>query len=96
MASPSGESYDAKFDGKDYPVEGDPGHTMVSLKRISASPIEEVDKRDGKVVAINRMTVARTASRSTWISPINCTGPRPRSKWRPSRRGGNVCDNGTK
>jgi hypothetical protein len=59
MADPNGESYDAKFDGKDYPVEGDPGHTMVSLKRISANPIEEVDKRDGKVVAINRMTVAK-------------------------------------
>jgi hypothetical protein len=49
MADPNGESYDAKFDGKDYPVEGDPGHTMVSLKRISRNPIEEADKRDGKV-----------------------------------------------
>jgi hypothetical protein len=30
MSDPNGESYDAKFDGKDYPVEGDPGHTVVS------------------------------------------------------------------
>ncbi len=59
MADPNGASYDAKFDGKDYSVEGDPGHTMVSLKRISANTIEEIDKRDGKVVGINRMTVSK-------------------------------------
>ncbi len=59
MSDPNGESYDAKFDGKDYPVEGDPGHTMVSLKRIGADTIEETDKRDGKVVSVSHMTVSK-------------------------------------
>ena len=59
MSDPNGESYDAKFDGKDYPIEGDPGHTMVSLKRIGADTIEETDKRDGKVVGVSRMTVSK-------------------------------------
>lgn len=59
MSDPNGESYDAKFDGKDYPVEGDPGHTMVSLKRIGADTIEETDKRDGKVVGVSHMTVSK-------------------------------------
>jgi hypothetical protein len=59
VADPNGESYDAKFDGKDYPMEGDPGHTMISLKRIATNIIEETDKRDGKVVGVNRMTVAK-------------------------------------
>jgi hypothetical protein len=59
MADPNGESYDAKFDGKDYPVAGDPGHTLVSLKRIAANTIEETDKRDGKVVGISRMMVSK-------------------------------------
>jgi hypothetical protein len=59
MSDPNGNSYDAKFDGKDYPIQGDPGHTMVSLKRIGDDTIEETDKRDSKVVGINRMTVSK-------------------------------------
>jgi maltose alpha-D-glucosyltransferase/alpha-amylase len=51
-------SYDAKFDGKDYPIQGDPGHTTVSLKRIGDDTIEETDKRDGKIVGVYRMTVS--------------------------------------
>jgi hypothetical protein len=58
MSDLNGNSYDAKFDGKDYPINGDPGKTMVTLKRIGNDTIEETDKRDGKVVGISRMTVA--------------------------------------
>jgi hypothetical protein len=65
MSDPNGESYDAKFDGKDYPVEGDPGHTVVSLKRIGNDTIEETDKRNGKVVGIAKMTVS---SDGKWIT----------------------------
>ena len=54
----TGESYDAKFDGKDYPFKGDPGVTSVSLKKINASTIEETDKRDGKVIFVSRVTVS--------------------------------------
>jgi hypothetical protein len=58
MSDPNGYSYDAKFDGKEYPTQGDPGHTMVTLKRIGNDTIEETDKRDGKVVGIYKMTVS--------------------------------------
>jgi len=54
----NGQSYDAKFDGKEYPVAGDPGHTVVTLKRIGPDTIEEIDKRDGKVTDIIRSTVS--------------------------------------
>jgi hypothetical protein len=57
MSDPLGDSYDAKFDGKDYPYKGDPGTTSVSLKKIDANTIEETDKRNGKVIAVSRMTV---------------------------------------
>jgi hypothetical protein len=56
MSSPTGESYDAKFDGKDYPVKGDRGGSMVSLKRVDDRTIEETMKRDGKVVGVARIT----------------------------------------
>jgi len=58
MKQGTGESYDAKFDGKDYPYKGDPGTTSVSLKKMGANTIEETDKRDGKVISVTRMSVS--------------------------------------
>jgi hypothetical protein len=58
MSLPTGESYDAKFDGKDYPVKGDPGGSVVSLKRIDERTIEETTKRDNKVTGVSRMTLS--------------------------------------
>ncbi|HUL18977.1 MAG TPA: hypothetical protein VLV29_06885 [Steroidobacteraceae bacterium] len=46
----NGQSYSAKFDGKPYPVSGDPGNTQVVLKKINGRTVEEVDYRQGKVV----------------------------------------------
>jgi len=46
-SNPSGEGYDAKFDGKEYPIKGDPSHGTVSLKQINANTIVETDKQDG-------------------------------------------------
>jgi hypothetical protein len=54
----NGQSYDAKFDGKEYPTSNDPGNTMVSLKRIDANTIEETDRRGGKVTDIIRSTLS--------------------------------------
>jgi len=58
MKSANGMSYDAKFDGKEYPISGDPGGTMVSLKKKGADTIVETDKRAGKVVEVDTMTVS--------------------------------------
>jgi hypothetical protein len=54
----NGLSYDAKFDGKDYPISGDPGKTVVSVKRVGSDTIEETDKRGGRVTDIVRSTVS--------------------------------------
>jgi len=45
----NGQSYNAKFDGKEYPVTGDPGHTVVSLKMIDDHTVVETDRRRGKI-----------------------------------------------
>jgi len=58
MTSPTGEHYDAKIDGKDYPYEGSPEADKVSLKRIGARGIEETVKRGGKVWSSAQMTVS--------------------------------------
>jgi hypothetical protein len=57
--SSNGINYDAKFDGRDYPMSGDPGHTMVSLKHIGSRTIEETDKRDGKVTDVVHSGVSK-------------------------------------
>jgi hypothetical protein len=59
MSDPTGDSFSAKFDGKEYPFKGDPGITGVSLKRIDENTIEETDTREGKVITVARMTVDR-------------------------------------
>lgn len=56
--TPLGEKYAAKFDGKFYPVEDDPGHTLVAAKLLNPSTVELTHKRNDKVVSVARMTVA--------------------------------------
>jgi archaellum component FlaF (FlaF/FlaG flagellin family) len=58
MSDRAGNSYTAGFDGKDYLYKGDPGVTAVSLRKVDPNTVEETYKRDGKVVAINRLSVA--------------------------------------
>jgi len=58
MSDQNGRSYDAYFDGNDYPVLGDPGHTRVWVKRIGTRMIEETQRRSGKIVGVSRMTVS--------------------------------------
>ena len=50
------ESYEAKFDGKEYPVKGEAGGT-VSLKKVNDNTILETRNRDGKFLALNEITV---------------------------------------
>jgi hypothetical protein len=48
-SNPSGEGYEAKFDGKEYLIHGDPVHSTVSLKEINAHTIVETDRLEGVV-----------------------------------------------
>jgi hypothetical protein len=56
--TPLGEKYAARFDGKFYPVEDDPGHTLVAAKLINPNMVELTHKRNEKIVSVARMTVA--------------------------------------
>ncbi|MGA8490225.1 MAG: hypothetical protein WB711_07370 [Terriglobales bacterium] len=48
-SSPGGEGYEAKFDGKECLIRGDPVHGTVSLKQIDAHTIVETDSEEGVV-----------------------------------------------
>jgi hypothetical protein len=52
------ESYDVRFDGKDYPV-GKDQHSTASIVLLDANAFEETDKHDGKVLTISRITVSK-------------------------------------
>ena len=54
----NGQSYNAKFDGKQYPVHGDPGGTTVTVKRLNDRTIDETDHRQGKVTDEIRLAAA--------------------------------------
>jgi len=63
----NGQSYDARFDGKECPVAGDPGKTTVSFRKIDDATVEETDHRQGKVVDKIRLSLAKDGNTITVI-----------------------------
>jgi hypothetical protein len=55
--TPLGEKLEAKFDGKLYEMQDDPGHTMVSVKLINPYTVEQTNVREGKIVFIVTLEV---------------------------------------
>jgi hypothetical protein len=58
MSQPTGENFTAKLDGHDYPYNGSYGVDTVSLRRVDDHTIEETDKRAGKVISVNTISIA--------------------------------------
>ena len=56
--SSNGQSYDAKFDGKKYPVTGDPTQTHVVVKKLAPDTVEELDYQKGRLVSTLRLKVS--------------------------------------
>jgi hypothetical protein len=48
----NGQTTNVKFDGKQYPTVGDPGKTMVAMRKVDDRTIEETDRRLGKVTDV--------------------------------------------
>jgi hypothetical protein len=63
----NGRVTDAKFDGKAYPTQNDPSHTLVTIKNISDRRIEERDQREGKVYDIILSTVSADGKSMTVV-----------------------------
>lgn len=64
----NGTTVDAKFDGKEYPTIGDPGHTMVTMKRINDHEMEETDRNDGKVSSITHWKASSDGKTLTFVN----------------------------
>ncbi|PYS05669.1 MAG: hypothetical protein DMG12_06735 [Acidobacteria bacterium] len=55
----------AKFDGKDYPVKGDPARDAVSVKKIDDYTLEITNKKGGKALTTIRAVYARDGKTRT-------------------------------
>ena len=55
---PAHNEWTGKFDGKDYPVTGDPASDMRSVKAINGHSLQLTVKKDGKVTATGTNVVS--------------------------------------
>jgi hypothetical protein len=58
-------SYEAKFDGKDYPAKGSHGFDSVSFRRVKINKIKANTKKAGKVVGDYTMVVSNDGKTTT-------------------------------
>ena len=69
------------FDGKDYPVTGDPTSDMRSYKKIDDRTLKMTVKKDGKVTASGRIVVSADGkSRTVTTSGTNAEGKRVQNR----------------
>jgi len=69
------------FDGKDYPVAGDPNSDMRSYKKIDDRTLKMTVKKDGKVTASGRIVVSADGkSRTVTTSGTDAEGKRVQNK----------------
>ena len=65
----------AKFDGKDYPVKGDPSRDMVTVKKIDDNNLEITNKKGGKVTTMIKAVYAKDGkSRVETVTGTNAQG----------------------
>ena len=62
-------SYEAKFDGKDYPVTGDPSSDSVSYQRVNANTLKGKTTKGGKVATDATIVVSKDGK----ITTVNYT-----------------------
>jgi len=67
MSTPTGQSWEAKFDGKEYPVKGIYANETVSVRKLGDRVIELTYKRDGKIYSIAKITVSPDGKKMTTV-----------------------------
>jgi hypothetical protein len=65
---PSHNEWTGKFDGKDYPLTGDPTADTRSYKQVDPSTLELTNKKGGKVIVSGKITVSADGKTRTVIT----------------------------
>ncbi len=72
---PTHNEWTGKFDGKDYPLTGDPASDTRSYKKINAHTTELTNKKDGKVTISGRIVVSADGkSRTVTVTGTDAKG----------------------
>jgi hypothetical protein len=64
------------FDGKDYPVKGDPARDSVAWKRIDPHTLEATNKKDGKITTHQKRSISTDGKSFT----LTTTGVSPQGQ----------------
>ncbi|MFZ0039254.1 MAG: hypothetical protein WAK91_17650 [Candidatus Acidiferrales bacterium] len=74
------DEWTGKFDGKDYPVTGEPSYDSRSYTRVDANTLKMTLKKDGKVVGTGRIAVSADGkSRTVTVSITDAMGKKTSS-----------------
>jgi len=77
---PAHSEWTGKFDGKDYPVTGDPNSDMRSYKKVNDLTLELTNKKDGKVVSRGTAVVSADGkTRTVSITQVSSKGTTTKS-----------------
>jgi hypothetical protein len=80
QGKPTHSEWTGKYDGKDYPVTGDPSSDVRSLKKIDDRTLELTVKKGGKVTMSGRVVVAADGkSRTLTVSGTDAKGKKIKS-----------------
>lgn len=72
---PTHNEWTGKFDGKDYPLTGDPTADMRSYKTVNAHTTQLTNKKDGKVTLSGQIVISADGkSRTLIVSGTNAKG----------------------
>jgi len=72
---PTHNEWTGKFDGKDYPLMGDPMSNTRSYKKVDDRTTELTNKKDGKVTLTGRIVISADGkTRTVTVSGMDATG----------------------
>jgi hypothetical protein len=83
MSDPTGVSWTAKFDGKDYAVKVTSAIDSVALRKVDSRTVELSLKASGAVVRVNTMTISADGKTMTTVSQSKLSGRT--ATFRPSK-----------
>ena len=73
-STPTGESWTAKMDGKEYPVKGSYVFDTVSVKQVNDNTIELSYKRGGKLIEVDKVSLSPDGKQMTTVVDSKLTG----------------------
>ena len=77
---PTHNEWTGKFDGKDYPITGDPASDTRSYKKVNGNTTDLTNKKGGKVTVTGRIVVSADGkSRTVTVSGTDAKGNKVKS-----------------